>query len=236
MKEDRAGIHPSEFSPHRFSAGGLRNVPETGTIVPDMGTHTEAISDVLFGRTRRAVLALLYGHADEEFYLRQIIRVAGIGQGTVQRELEKLVAAGLVLRRAHGRQVYFRANPGSPVYQELRGLLLKTAGMADVLREALASLADRISVAFVYGTVARGDERQGSDVDVMVVGEVSFAEVVSTLAAAQERLGRDVNPTVLSNEEFRAKLKAGQHFVRSVMGREKVFLYGDEHDTGRLGK
>jgi predicted nucleotidyltransferase len=108
--------------------------------------------------------------------------------------------------------------------------------MADVLREALAPLADRIRVAFVYGSVAGGDERRGSDVDVMVVGEVSFAEVVSTLAAAQERLGREVNPTVLSDEEFRAKLKAGQHFVRSVMGREKVFLYGNEHDTGRLGK
>jgi len=217
---------------------GLPAVPEMGTIVPDMGTHapSAALSEVLFGRTRRAVLSLLYGHADEEFYLRQIIRATGVGQGTMQRELGKLAAAGLVRRRARGQQVYFQANADSPVYPELRGLLLKTAGVADVLREALALLADRIRAAFVYGSVARGDERRASDVDVMVVGDVSFAEVVSALGPAQERLGREVNPTVYPEPEFRVRLKAGQHFVKSVMGREKVFLFGDEHDIRRLGK
>jgi len=215
----------------------LTAVPKMGTIVPDMGTKSlDRAGEVMFGQTRRAVLALLYGHVDEEFYLRQIIRAAGVGQGTVQRELEKLAAVGLVLRRQHGRQVYFRANPDSPVYQELRGLLLKTAGVADVLREALGPLADRIHVAFVYGSVARLDERRASDVDVMVVGNVSFAEIVSALTAVQERLGREVNPTVFSKAEFRAKLQAGQHFVGSVTKREKVFLYGDEHDIRRLGQ
>jgi predicted nucleotidyltransferase len=190
----------------------------------------------LFGKTRRAVLSLLYGHADEEFYLRQIIRATDTGQGTMQRELEKLAAAGLVLRRVHGRQVYFRSNPDSPVYKELRGLLLKTAGVADVLRASLAPLAARIRIAFVYGSVARGNERRASDVDLMVVGGVSFAEVVSALASAQERLSREVNPTVYSEAEFRAKLATGQHFLRSVMGRERIFLFGNEHDTRSLGK
>ena len=106
-----------------------------GTIVPEMGTQSsDRIGEVLFGRTRRAVLALLYGHADEEFYLRQIIRAAGVGQGSMQRELEQLVGSGLVLRRTLGRQVYFKANPDSPIYKDLRGLLLKTAGVADVLQ------------------------------------------------------------------------------------------------------
>jgi len=202
-----------------------------------MGTLPhDRIGEVLFGRTRRAVLALLYGHADEEFYLREIIRAAGAGQGAMQRELGLLVGAGLVLRRAHGRQVYFRANPENPIYKELRGLLLKTAGVADVLREALAPLAASISVAFVYGSVARGEERRASDVDLLVVGDASFAAVAQALAPAQRRLGREVNPTVFTPAEFKQKLTAGHHFLRSVTGREKLFLFGNEHDLRRLGK
>ncbi|MCX6844902.1 MAG: nucleotidyltransferase domain-containing protein [candidate division WOR-3 bacterium] len=202
-----------------------------------MGTQpSDRIGEVLFGRTRRAVLALLYGHADEEFYLRQIIRAAGVGQGSMQRELKMLVGSGLVLRRALGRQVYFRANPDSPVYKELRGLLLKTAGVADVLREALAPLAVRIEVAFVYGSIARGEERRASDVDIMVVGEASFAEVSQALGPAQQRLGREVNPTVYSPAEYKKKLAAGHHFLRSVTERDRIFLLGDEHDIRRLGK
>jgi len=196
----------------------------------------DRIGEVLFGRTRRAVLALLYGHTDEEFYLREIIRAAGVGQGATQRELGTLVGAGLVLRRTHGRQVYFRANPENPVYKELRGLLLKTAGVADVLREALAPLAAGIRVAFVYGSVARGEERRASDVDLLVIGDASFAAVTEVLAPAQLRLGREVNPTVYTPGEFRQKPAAGQHFLRSVTAREKLFLYGNEHDLGRLGK
>ena len=202
-----------------------------------MGTLPhDRIGEVLFGRTRRAVLALLYGHADEEFYLREIIRSAGAGQGAMQRELGLLVGAGLVLRRAHGRQVYFRANPENPIYKELRGLLLKTAGVADVLREALAPQAASISVAFVYGSVARGEERRASDVDLLVVGDASFAAVAQALAPAQRRLGREVNPTVFTPAEFRQKLTAGHHFLRSVTEREKLFLFGNEHDLRRLGK
>ena len=201
-----------------------------------MGTYVETISNALFGQTRRAVLVLLFGHPEEEFYLRQVIRAAGVGQGAVQRELKRLVAAGLVLRRAHGHQVYFRANPDNPVYKELRGLLLKTAGVTDALREALAPLADRIRVAFVYGSVARGDERRASDIDVLVVGDLAFGEVVTAIGPAQERLGREVNPSVYSEAEFKAKTKRGQHFLKSVMEHEKVFLYGDEQNIRRLGK
>jgi predicted nucleotidyltransferase len=118
----------------------------------------------------------------------------------------------------------------------LRGLLLKTAGVADVLREALAPLAAGISVAFVYGSVARGEERRASDVDLLVVGDASFAAVAQALAPAQRRLGREVNPTVFTPAEFRQKLTAGHHFLRSVTGREKLFLFGNEHDLRRLGK
>lgn len=211
-------------------------VPNLGTIVPIMGTPVEVISDALFGEARRAVLALLFGRPDEEFYLREVIRAAGVGQGAVQRELKRLVAAGLVLRRVRGRQVHFRANPDSPVYDELRGLLLKTAGAVEVLRSALASLSDRVRFAFIYGSVARGDERRQSDIDLMVVGDVSLGEVVKCLGPAQERLGREVNPTVYSEEEFRSRAAAGRHFIRRVMAGGKVYVVGNEHDAGSLGQ
>ncbi|MFO7675173.1 MAG: MarR family transcriptional regulator [bacterium] len=200
-----------------------------------MGTRPEDLIGVtLFGRTRRAVLSLLYGHPDEEFYVRQIIRTTGIGQGTVQRELERLVAAGLICRREHGRQVYLRANRDSPVYQELRGLLVKTAGVADVLREALAPLADRIRAAFVYGSFARGDERRTSDVDVMAVGDAGFVEVSDALGSAQRTLGRELNPVVYSEPEFHAKVAENRVFVKTVLREPKVFLIGDEHELDRL--
>jgi predicted nucleotidyltransferase len=201
-----------------------------------MGTTVEVISNALFGETRRAVLALLFGRPEEEFYLREVIRAAGVGQGAVQRELRRLVAAGLVTRRVRGRQVYFRANPDSPVYEELRGLLLKTAGAVEVLRSALAPLVDRIRFAFIYGSVARGDERRASDLDLLVVGDVSLGEVVKSLGRAQERLGREVNPTVFSEDEFRSRITAGRHFLKKVMAGAKVFVVGDERDAGRLGQ
>lgn len=207
-----------------------------GTIVPEMGTHLEILSGALFGQTRRAVLALLYGHPGEEFYLRQVIRAAGVGQGAVQRELKRLVEADLVLRRTHGNQVFFRANPGNPVYKELHSLFLKTAGAADVLRSALAPLSDRVRFAFIFGSVARGDERKASDIDLMVVGDVSFSEVAGALGPAQQKLGREVNPTVFTEDEFGKRMEEKQHFVRSVMKREKVYLYGSERDAGQLGQ
>lgn len=201
-----------------------------------MGTTHEVISDALFGGAQRAVLALLFGRPDEEFYLREIIRAVGVGQGAVQRELKRLVAAGLVTRRVRGRQVHFRANPDSPVFEELRGLLLKTAGAVEVLRSALAPLADRIRLAFIYGSVARGEERRQSDLDLLVVGDVSLGEVVKSLGPAQERLGREVNPTVYSEDEFRARIAAGRHFIKRVMAGAKVYVIGDEQDARNLGK
>jgi predicted nucleotidyltransferase len=206
------------------------------TIVRVMRTKPAGPGEVLFGVARRRILALLFGHSDEAYHLRQIVRETGLSPGGVHRELGQLAEAGIVTRRQRGRQVYFQANPESPIFEELKGLLLKTAGVADVLREALASLAARIEVAFVYGSVARGDERRASDVDVMVIGNASFAEVSQALAPAQERLGREVNPTVYTPTELKEKLAAGHHFVRSVAERDKVFLFGNEHDFRRLGR
>ena len=193
-------------------------------------------SPSLFGKTRQALLALLYSRTDEEHLQEGLIQLAGLGRGTVQRELEFLARAGVVRRTVRGRQVYFQANAESPIYAELRGLVVKTAGVADALQAALARLAGRIRVAFIYGSIAKGAERRGSDVDVMVIGEVSFAEASESLAKAQKTIGREVNPSVYAPADFRAKVGAKHHFLRTVLKGEKIFLIGDEHELARLAK
>ena len=190
----------------------------------------------LFGKTRQALLGLLYARADEEHLQESLIQLAGPGRGTVQRELEFLARAGVVRRTVRGRQVYFQANPESPIYSELRGLVVKAGGVADALRAALAPLAGRIQAAFIYGSVAKGKERSASDVDIMVIGDVSFAEASDALARAQDAIGREVNPSVFPPAEIRAKLAAKHHFLRSVLKGQKIFLIGDEHELARLAK
>ena len=190
----------------------------------------------LFSKTRQVLLGLLYARADEEHLQESLIQLAGLGRGTVQRELEFLARAGVVRRTLRGRQVYFQANPESPIYAELRGLVVKTGGVADALRAALVPLAERIQVAFIYGSVAKGQERRASDVDVMVIGEVSFADASEALGGAQKSIGREVNPSVYAPTDFRAKLIAKHHFLGSVMKGEKIFLIGDERELARLAK
>ena len=206
-----------------------------GSLLPIMGSQTSAPLS-LFGRTRQTLLALLYSRADEEHLQESLIQLAGLGRGTVQRELDFLARAGVVRRTVRGRQVYFQANAQSPIYAELRGLVVKTSGVADVLRGALAQLNARISVAFVYGSVAKGSERRGSDVDLMVIGEASFAEVSEVLGEAQKTIGREVNPSVYTVRDFGAKVKAKNHFLRTVLRAEKIFLIGDGDELARLAK
>ena len=199
------------------------------------GSTNLSIGAALFGKTQRALLALFFARPEQSFYLRQIVRLAGIGQGAAQRELARWVESGLLVRSRQGHQVYYRANRESPVFAELKAFTVKTAGVADVLREALGSLADRITLAFIHGSVALGTEQASSDVDVVVVGRVTFGEVAVALHAAQATLAREVNPMVYSEAEFGRKLKAGHHFLKTVAARAKVFLVGDEHEFKRLG-
>jgi predicted nucleotidyltransferase len=194
----------------------------------------DGIGAALFGKARRGVLALLFMHPDQSFYLRQLVRLLGVGQGAVQRELARLGRSGLVLRRQVGSQIHYQANSGSPVFTELRTLMIKSAGVADALREALAVLGPQIAVAFVYGSMARGEPKAESDVDLMVIGDASFGEVVSALQPAQEAIGREVNPTVYSPGEYRAKVRAKHHFVGSVANSPKIFLVGGDDELKRV--
>jgi uncharacterized protein len=191
----------------------------------------DAAGVVLFGKTRRAVLGLLFTRPGESFYLRQIARLVGVAPGAVQRELATLEEAGIVTRERRSNATFYRANPVSPVFPELRGLIVKTVGLADVLRDVLAPLRGSIRVAFLFGSFVRGEQRAASDVDVMVVAGAAlrFADLSAALTPAQARLGRDVNPTVFPPAELARKARAGHHFVTSVLAGPKIFLIGDEH-------
>jgi uncharacterized protein len=211
-------------------------VPTIGTIVPEMGTPVLSLSKVLFGQSRRSILVLLYGHADEQFYLREIARRAGTGIGATQRELGQLTDAGLLHRLRRGNQVYYQANRKNPIFAELKSILAKTSGIRDILYEGLTPLEDRIKLAFVYGSIARGEETAPSDVDLMVVGEVGFKNVVAALSEIEPKLGREVNPTVFGPREFREKLAAKNHFLSTVAKEKKLFVIGDEREFRRLGQ
>jgi predicted nucleotidyltransferase len=203
-----------------------------------MGTFTyrDNLSQTLFGKTRRAVLSLLYSHVDEAYYLRQIVRAAGVGLGAVQREVKQLSDAGIIQRIVHGRQVYYQANPQCPVFAELKNLVVKTVGVRAVLQAALTPFGDRIDVAFVYGSIARSEEHRDSDIDVLVVGKVTFAQIVSSFSEAQKTIGREINPTVYPPAEFRSKVAAGHHFLNAVLKGPMLFLIGDKRELARLAK
>jgi uncharacterized protein len=201
-----------------------------------MGTRRGTLSNILFSGGRRSILALLYGHADEQFYLREIARRAGTGIGATQRELRQLSEAGIIHGIRRGHQIYYQANRKNPIFAELKSILAKTSGIRDILLEVLAPLSDRIKLAFVYGSIARGEETSSSDVDLMVVGGVSFADVASALSESEPKLGREVNPTVYGPREFREKLTAKNHFLSTVVKDKKLFVIGDEHEFRRLGQ
>lgn len=198
--------------------------------------HASLIGDALFTKTQQRVLGLLYGNPDKSFYANEIVRMAGMGRGTVRRELDRLLSAGLLVMRREGNQQYYRANPDSPVFAELRGIVIKTFGVADVLRDALLPLSGEIQLAFVYGSVASGTEWQGSDIDLMVVGRVTFEAIVAAVYPCQEVLGREINPSLFTPEEYTRKSNEKNSFVAQVMEKPKLIVLGKEDDIRKSGK
>jgi hypothetical protein len=194
----------------------------------------EPLSTVLFSSARRGVLGLLYGHPDEAYYLRQIVSLTGLAIGQVQREVRQLTEAGIISRRAQGMHVWFQADDRCPIYEELRSVVSKTLGAAPLLRRALESMGERIVAAFIFGSVARGEQTQASDIDVMVVADASFRDIVAATRPATRQLCRCVNPIVYPPAEFAAKLAAGQYFLTTVMNGDKIFLIGDQHELDNL--
>jgi len=212
-------------------------MPILGIFMPNMGMKSSAASghaglaDALFSGTRQRLLGLLFGQPSRSFYATELIGLAGIGSGAVQRELANLAQSGLVTVRAVGNQKHYQANAESPIFEELRGIAEKTVGLAEPLREALTPLAPQIHAAFVYGSIAKRTDTSASDIDLMLLSDrVSYADTFATLEVASSRLGRKVNPTILTSKEFYKRVKAEESFLTRVLAQPKVWIIGGERD------
>ncbi|GAB4167328.1 MAG: hypothetical protein Tsb0017_08980 [Geothermobacteraceae bacterium] len=208
--------------------------PILGYIVPNMGNidkTTFSISDALFTKTQQQLLRLLFSQPGKSFYSKELVDLAEIGTGTVLRELEKLSKAGLVTVKKIGNQKHYQANPASPVFEELRGIVRKTIGLADPLRLALEQFRDRTRVAFIYGSVAKGSDTAASDIDLMLISDqLTYPDLLASISELETQLGRQINPTIYTIEEFRSKMTSENNFVLSVNKQPKIFLIGSEND------
>ncbi len=213
-----------------------------GIIIPNMGIKrrtrqrpapapSPGLADALFAGVQQRVLGVLFGNPRRTFYANEVIALAHSGTGAVQRELARLEASGLVTVTRVGNQKHYQANPAAPVFEELRGLVLKTFGLADVLRKGLAPVAESIRAAFVYGSIARGEDTAASDIDLMVLSDgLTYPDLFTLLEEASKQLGRTVSPTVYTSKEWRKRLREDQAFVTRVVSQPKLWLIGGEPD------
>jgi predicted nucleotidyltransferase len=192
------------------------------------------LAELLSSRARAEIFRLLLSGTGEELHVREIERRSGLNDSTLRQELRKLVRLDLVQSRRDSNRVYYRAKTENPLYPEIRNLVLKTSGLADALKSALVD--KRIHVAFVFGSVARGEEKAGSDVDLMVIGQLGLRDLSRLLSGIEEKIGREVNPHVLHEEEFRKRVRAKEHFVSSVMESPKIFIIGSHHELEAMGR
>lgn len=206
-------------------------IPFLGITIPIMGMNAINASDVLFTKVQQRVMALLFGQPDRSFYGNEIVRTAGVGVGAAVRELDKLAVAGLVNVSRIGNQKHYQANPASPIFDELRSIILKTFGVGDVLRQTLMPIASNIQIAFIFGSIAKRQDTARSDIDLMVISDdLGYAELFPLLSEAEKSLGRPVNPTIYTQKEFAGKLASGSNFLERIMEQPKIFLIGSESD------
>jgi predicted nucleotidyltransferase len=212
----------------------LTIMPESGMIMPILGSRPrsrrsprKSLADALLTRTQQRVLGRLFGHPDRSFYASEVIRDAGTGSGAAQRELARLHESGLIVARRVGHQKHYQANDKSPLFTDLRNIVMKTVGLVEPLREALKPIASDIRIAFIYGSVAKATDRAASDVDLMVVSDtLTYGEVFAALEKASRALGRTVNPTVHSTAEFSRRTKSDSAFFARVLEGPKVWVIG----------
>ena len=189
--------------------------------------RTNKALDVLFPKMRQAVLSTLLLHGQHSWYLHELAAHLRVRPSSVQRELSRLTDAGILTRRRHGNRIYYQVDEGCPLLVDLRGLLAKTVGLVDVLRTVLEPFRALIEYAFIYGSVARGEETSASDIDLLLIGQMGLAEVAPALRQAEQQLGRPVNPSVYTLGEFTKKMRANNHFLTTVWGDKKLVIQGD---------
>ena len=192
------------------------------------------LAEILSSRARAEIFRLLFSGTEEELHVREIERRSGLNDSTLRQELRKLVRLDLVQSRRDSNRVYYRAKTENPLFPEIRNLVLKTSGLSDVLKSALTD--KRVRVAFVFGSLARGEEKAGSDVDLMVIGQLGLRDLSRLLSGIEEKIGREVNPHVLREEEFRKRIRAKEHFASSVMEAPKIFIIGSERELETMGR
>ena len=204
-----------------------------------VGGLTKGIGDsgwasLFASSTLARLLTTFVTRPETTFYQRELADLAGARLYTVQRELARLEKAGLIVRTPRGNRVYYAANRTHPAFEDLKRVVLKTIGLGDGLRACLAPLSDRVRVAFLYGSFARGEETAGSDIDLLIVGDLPLREVSSVLGPVGREIGREFNPAVYPPEELRTKVKAGHHFLTEVLKGKKIYLIGDDDEIRRL--
>lgn len=196
-------------------------------------TKTPGLLDCLFSSTKQRVLGILYGQPHRSFYSNELIKLAAIGTGAVQRELATLTSSGLVTVLAVGNQRHYRANAQSPIFEELRSIIQKTVGLAGPLQDALEPVLDDILAAFVYGSVAKKTDTADSDIDLMVVSDhLSYGDLFTALEEASVALGRPINPTILSHKEFQERMARQESFLTRVIQQPKIWIVGKDGDFG----
>nr|WP_298132767.1 nucleotidyltransferase domain-containing protein [uncultured Pseudoxanthomonas sp.] len=210
----------------------MNDIPRSGRVSEAAARYASAsLSGALFTTTQQRVLACLFGEPGRSYAVNELIQATGAGSGAVQRELARLAGSGLLTVEHVGNQKRYRANPDAPIHDELVSIVRKTFGLAEPLREALAPLADRIHAAFLYGSVAKGNDTARSDIDLMVIADdLAYAEVMLALHPVAERLGRQVNPMVYTRDELRTRIDAGNSFVTRVLQQQRQWLIGGRHD------
>ena len=191
-----------------------------------------SIASVLFTKTQQRLLAVFFGKPDHSFYLNEAARLAGVGKGAVVREIKKMTDAGLLTTHQQGNQQHYQANPDNPVFEELKAITRKTFGVKGVIKEVLASVLNQCDMAFIYGSVAKGQEHAESDIDVLLVGDnLSYGEIMELLEPAENQLGRVINPTLFTPEEFRQREESQQSFVTRLMEQPKLWLTNEPSTT-----
>jgi predicted nucleotidyltransferase len=216
----------------------LTFIPKSGMIIPILGTKVgprksrrKSLADALFTKTQQRVLGVLFGRPERSFYASELIRDAGTGSGAAQRELAKLEESGLIVAQRIGHQKHYQASATSPLYSELRNIVLKTVGLAEPLRDALKPLSSSIRAAFVYGSVAKAADQAGSDIDLMIVSDrLTYGEVFGALERVTRAVGRKVNPTVYTAAEFSKRARSENAFVTRVLEQPKLWVIGSEDD------
>ncbi len=194
----------------------------------------DTLSEILSSRSRAVVFKLLFGGLEKELHVREIQRRSKLNDSTLRQELKKLVRLDLVKGRKDSNRIYYRANKDNPLYPEIRNLVIKTSGIVQVLREAIKD--QWVSVAFVFGSIAVGNENAGSDVDFFVIGKIGLRDLSELLSGCSEKIGREINPYVMTGDEYRKRVRSGEHFISNILNSRKLFVFGTEHDLETMAR